>query len=713
MMEDETSDSGTNNFTDINSDEELPCDSIGDFSVVSVKGILREIIKCGEGYEKPGVGDEIQIEITKEDSKGESKILKVILGDWHYGEIDSTRNKKVPWGVEMAIRKMLKGEQSRIHIKKGSIFSNPRESGRSSTTSIIPVEDYRNFNSRSKKLLNLVRKDSGEFETFLVTLDSFCRLEALSNGIYKKIWRKGINMRSPGKRDVAEIRISFLTVEKSLSHFAEIPMNFNPDSLNWLMTSLVLSNPHLEGELEEGLRLIGISAKELSKIVHSLRVGEISEFRLPSADSKRGSAILIHLTGFFWEKTVKMKLPINGEVENQTVQLCSFDSEKSNISTKRISSLSLNHNTRLEIQLHKFTLVDDNRNLRIGLNLPINSSEISDSARLSITPGFYSLPIWLEQTIGHCYLGGKFKLQIPSPLIFLFPPKEIVQNQVTEIQKKTCPILIAQGYNNSPTRPFNDFLINKNPCNKQQTFWDIELLMKDLIGLGYSLGREGEHKKDVAEGFENESDEFEKKTELLLGLKFELELEICTTKVAENYVPSNFSNLRKEFEFYHFLIKLFGHHFDYFFKKKWSVLALEIFDKFLFVSTLLPFYSKLVNNPKEIHLINEEDNIKEENKLVRSLTSKYCSLFLDQKKNDPENCSSLNIDDAEINSILGTFGFEEKSDLETFVDSVTTIIQIYEEINKLDNFSHVLGKYVFFSELKSEIENLTLPTSKT
>ncbi|CUV06323.1 unnamed protein product [Cryptosporidium hominis] len=709
----ETSDSELSDITEINSDDELPLDSIGDYSIISLKGVLKEIISCGSGYEKPSIGDELLIELegpnkvesstnggyicssssNTNTTQEENSRLKLILGDYSMDEYDSTRKREIPWGIEMALRKMLKGEKSNILIRKDSVFSKPRDlNGKICSNSIIHVEDYKNYNNRSKKLINLIKKEVHEFDIYKITLHDFYHIEMICDKVYKKIWKRGVHLKSPNKKDKVELLISKLQFETILDNFATSPKLNNLNSgLEWIKVSLNLENLSESNNIIK--EIFGNEIFPMNNFIYcilSMKLGEISEFRIYSTNNEKLN-ILIHLTGFHWEKNIRIKLPFNKEIQNNNVKLSSFENESlyndnsilkdEKLSAKRISSLNLEHNTRINILLENFTFVDNfNQGKRIELSLPFKSTENIKKALLQVTPGFYNLPIWLEQSILYCFLGGKYTIKIPLSIIFLFPPSELQVKSKSIIQNKT-----------------NSLFISENNANKNShAIWEAGKLIKELENKGYKI---------------------EDNIEENLGLVFELDLSICTRKVVENYIPAIPSTAKIEFEYYYNLGRILNNYNDLIYNKTWNILALEVFDKFLYVSILLPFYSKLTNceqskNGVKLKIIEKEniDNYKNDynyhnNKTLNEqnqklIVLKYDNNFIENINND----STINkeMDSISIShKILNDLEYEEKEHLESFINVINIILKIYCDMKQFEKGLNLLKKYKFLKEFIS------------
>lgn len=731
----DTSDSEISNITEINSDDELPSDSIGDYSIISLKGVLKEIVSCGSGYEKPGIGDELIIEMeypkvvdstsSHSDSIGKNmsyvqgdKNVKLILGDHPREDYDSTGKREIPWGVELALRKMLRGEKSRILVKKDSVFSKPRNHpDRINENSILSV-DYKNYNNRSRKLINLIKEEAEEFDVFTITLHNFYHIDSICDGVSKKIWRKGVHLlKSPGKKDTVELLISKLNFESALDNFAILPrLSDSSFRFNWRSVFFCLD------KLSDDIRLIGeifgnktISVDDLARCILSMKLGEISEFRFYCSNNKKFN-VLVHLTGFHWEKNIPIKLPFNKNIKNNCVKLSSFESESPCHSSssingrktfiKRISSLNMEHNTILDILLENFTLVDNNNpGKRIELSLPLKSTENLKSAMLQITPGFYNLPIWLEQSIMYCFLGGKYTIKIPSSIIFLFPPTEIIINPKSEIQRKTAPVIISYNNNNPST-------LNSNACNnvtadKLHAIWEAGKLIRELESVGYIFDEK------------NVDDDF--------GVTFELDLSICTSKVVENYIPVSLNIAEKEFEHYYYLGNVINDYNDLLYKVAWNTLALEVFDRFLFAATLLPFYSKLSKGERRLStresnndlgqslvmekenknsIVNTDKNKQFSNPVQKLITLKYDPNFLDTSE-DLEK--SRSIDDSILlvsQDVIGSLGNKEREMLKSLIHVINIMIKIHYDMQQFEKCSSLLEKYRFFMELKSDNSSL-------
>ncbi|KAL5368770.1 hypothetical protein CPHLJ_5g4190 [Cryptosporidium parvum] len=714
----ETSDSELSDITEINSDDELPLDSIGDYSIISLKGVLKEIISCGSGYEKPSIGDELLIELegpnkvesstnggcicssssssssNTNTTQEENSRLKLILGDYSMDKYDSTRKREIPWGIEMALRKMLKGEKSNILIRKDSVFSKPRDlNGKICSNSIIHVEDYKNYNNRSKKLINLIKKEVNEFDIYKITLHDFYHIEMICDKVYKKIWKRGVHLKSPNKKDKVELLISKLQLETVLDNFATSPKLNNLNSgLEWIKVSLNLENLSESNKIIK--EIFGNEIFPMNNFIYcilSMKLGEISEFRIYPTNNEKLN-ILIHLTGFHWEKNIRIKLPFNKEIQNNNVKLSSFENESlyndnsilkdGKLSAKRISSLNLEHNTRINILLENFTFVDNfNQGKRIELSLPFKSTENIKKALLQVTPGFYNLPIWLEQSILYCFLGGKYTIKIPLSIIFLFPPSELQVKSKSIIQQKTNSLFISESN------------ANKN----SHAIWEAGKLIKELENKGYKI---------------------EDNIEENLGLVFELDLSICTREVVENYIPAIPSTAKMEFEYYYKLGRILNNYNDLIYNKTWNILALEVFDKFLYVSILLPFYSKLNNceqskNGVKLKIIEKEniDNSKNEynyhnnNKTLNEqnqklIILKYDNNFIENVNND----STINkeIDSISIShKILNDLEYEEKEHLESFINVINIILKIYCDMKQFEKGLNLLKKYKFLKEFIS------------
>ncbi|KAH8582978.1 Peptidylprolyl isomerase [Cryptosporidium sp. chipmunk genotype I] len=708
----EASDSELSDITEINSDDELPSDSIGDYSIISLKGVLKEIISCGSGYEKPSIGDELLIEFESsnkvESSNGSNtnttqegnNRLKLILGDHSMNEYDSTRKREIPWGIEMALRKMLKGEKSKILVRKGSVFSKPRDLyGKICSNSIINVEDYKNYNNRSKKLINLIKKEVNEFDTFTITLHDFYRIEMICDKVNKKIWKKGVHLKSPNKKDKVELLISKLQFETILDNFAKSPKLCNLNSgLEWIKVSLNLDK--LSESNKKIKEIFGNKTFSMNEFIHcilSMKLGEISEFRIYSTDKERLN-ILIHLTGFHWEKNIPIKLPFNKEVQNNNVKLSSFESEslyndnsslkEGKLSSKRISSLNLEHNTRINILLEKFTLVDNaKQGKRIELSLPFKFTENIKTALLQVTPGFYNLPIWLEQSILYCFLGGKYTLKIPFSIIFLFPPSELQVESKSIIQSKTNSII----FENNNLSTSNSNACNNNASGNLHAIWEARKLIRELENMGYNIDNNVE--KD-------------------LGVVFELNLSIFTREVVENYIPTNSSNAKMEFEYYYNLGRILNSYNDIIYKTTWNVLALEVFDKILHVVVLLPFYSKLAyceqsNSDVKLKIIEKEnmDNFKsDKNRILHSQNQKSIILKYNNFVEDINSNLTNNQDTDSIlvsHDILNRLEHQEKEHLESFVSVINIILKIYYDMQQFEKCLNLLEKYKFLLEFKS------------
>lgn len=713
----ETSDSELSDITEINSDDELPLDSIGDYSIISLKGVLKEIISCGSGYEKPSIGDELLIELegpnkvesstnggcicsssssssNTNTTQEENSRLKLILGDYSMDKYDSTRKREIPWGIEMALRKMLKGEKSNILIRKDSVFSKPRDlNGKICSNSIIHVEDYKNYNNRSKKLINLIKKEVNEFDIYRITLHDFYHIEMICDKVYKKIWKRGVHLKSPNKKDKVELLISKLQLETVLDNFATSPKLNNLNSgLEWIKVSLNLENLSESNKIIK--EIFGNEIFPMNNFIYcilSMKLGEISEFRIYPTNNEKLN-ILIHLTGFHWEKNIRIKLPFNKEIQNNNVKLSSFENESlyndnsilkdGKLSAKRISSLNLEHNTRINILLENFTFVDNfNQGKRIELSLPFKSTENIKKALLQVTPGFYNLPIWLEQSILYCFLGGKYTIKIPLSIIFLFPPSELQVKSKSIIQQKTNSLFISESN------------ANKN----SHAIWEAGKLIKELENKGYKI---------------------EDNIEENLGLVFELDLSICTREVVENYIPAIPSTAKMEFEYYYKLGRILNNYNDLIYNKTWNILALEVFDKFLYVSILLPFYSKLNNceqskNGVKLKIIEKEniDNSKNEynyhnnNKTLNEqnqklIILKYDNNFIENVNND----STINkeMDSISIShKILNDLEYEEKEHLESFINVINIILKIYCDMKQFEKGLNLLKKYKFLKEFIS------------
>ncbi|EAK87566.1 hypothetical protein [Cryptosporidium parvum Iowa II] len=714
----ETSDSELSDITEINSDDELPLDSIGDYSIISLKGVLKEIISCGSGYEKPSIGDELLIELegpnkvesstnggcicssssssssNTNTTQEENSRLKLILGDYSMDKYDSTRKREIPWGIEMALRKMLKGEKSNILIRKDSVFSKPRDlNGKICSNSIIHVEDYKNYNNRSKKLINLIKKEVNEFDIYKITLHDFYHIEMICDKVYKKIWKRGVHLKSPNKKDKVELLISKLQLETVLDNFATSPKLNNLNSgLEWIKVSLNLENLSESNKIIK--EIFGNEIFPMNNFIYcilSMKLGEISEFRIYPTNNEKLN-ILIHLTGFHWEKNIRIKLPFNKEIQNNNVKLSSFENESlyndnsilkdGKLSAKRISSLNLEHNTRINILLENFTFVDNfNQGKRIELSLPFKSTENIKKALLQVTPGFYNLPIWLEQSILYCFLGGKYTIKIPLSIIFLFPPSELQVKSKSIIQQKTNSLFISESN------------ANKN----SHAIWEAGKLIKELENKGYKI---------------------EDNIEENLGLVFELDLSICTREVVENYIPAIPSTAKMEFEYYYKLGRILNNYNDLIYNKTWNILALEVFDKFLYVSILLPFYSKLNNceqskNGVKLKIIEKEniDNSKNEynyhnnNKTLNEqnqklIILKYDNNFIENVNND----STINkeMDSISIShKILNDLEYEEKEHLESFINVINIILKIYCDMKQFEKGLNLLKKYKFLKEFIS------------
>lgn len=732
----ETSDSEISDVTEINSDDELPSDSIGDYSIISLKGVLKEIILCGSGYEKPSIGDELIIELEppKEvESTGNSGddigkdvnavqgdgMLKLILGDHSREDYDSTGKREIPWGVELALRKMLKGEKSRILVKKDSDFSRPRNLlGRINENSILPV-DYKNYNNRSRKLINLIREQAEEFDVFTITLHNFYHIDTICDGVNKKTWRKGVHLlKSPGKKDTVELLISKLNFESVLDNFATSPKFSDLSSkFDWTSASFCLDKLPENGEsVSEIFGNKAVSMCDLARCILSMKLGEISEFRFYCSNNEKLN-VLIHLTGFQWEKSIPIKLPFNKTVKNNYVKLSSFESEppyrdnssikRRNLSTKRISSLNLGYNTRLDILLEKFTLVDNNNpGKRIELSLPLKSAENLKSAMMQITPGFYNLPIWLEQSIIYCFLGGKYTIKVPSSIIFLFPPPEILANPKSEIQQKTNPVIISHKKNNLSTSDSNT--CNNMTMEKMHAIWEAGKLIRELESVGYKFD-------------ENNVDDY-------FGVTFELDLSICTREVVENYIPASLNSVEKEFEHYYYLGNIINDYCDIMYKTAWSALALEVFDIFLFVATLLPFFSRLSKYEKRPSTIEDNDDLdsslvtgkenkngiaNDKNRSFHSQVQKFITLKYDNNLLDETSEDSVKSDQSAEDSvllvskdILSNMGGKEREKLKSLIHVINIMLRIHYDMQQFEKYTSLLGKYRFLMEFKSDNSSL-------
>ncbi|OII75501.1 uncharacterized protein cubi_02022 [Cryptosporidium ubiquitum] len=710
----EFSDSEISEITEINSDDELPSDSIGDYSVISLKGILKEIISCGSGYEKPGIGDELLIELESTNilsSDNSDKIntvqqkngkLKVTLGDHSTDEYYSTRKREIPWGIEMALRKMLKGEKSKILIKKGSVFSRPRDlCGKICVNSIIRVEDCKSYNNRSKKLINMIKKEANEFDVFTVTLHDFHHIEMICDNVNKKVWKKGVYLKSPSKKDKVELFISKLQIGKiseNLTNSSRLyDMNSEFDRLKFSLSLDDLS------EINELVKYIfgneRIHVNDFIYCILSMKLGEISEFRFYNSNHENIS-ILIHLTGFYWEKNIQIKLPFNKEIQNNSIKLSSYESEslyttnpslkEGKLSSKRISSLNLDHNTRINILLEKFTLVDNNKGERIELSLPFKSTKNMKTALLKVTPAFYNLPIWLEQSILYCSLGGKYTIKIPLSVIFLFPPTEIQADSNIEIQKRTKSLIISENNNLST--------LNSNACNENHgdgnlhAIWEAGKLIEELENMGYEIN-------------DNIEDN--------LGLIFELDLSICTRGVVDNYIPVSLSTTKMEFEYYYYLGNILNNYNDSIYKVTWNVLALEVFDKLLYVVILLPFYSKLAHfrqsNDVKLKLLEKENaskSIYDKNNVVNNknqnqklITLKYGNSLVEDISEDSTKYQADSIPVSQ--DVMNHLDHQEKRDLENLINVINIMLKLYYDMQQFEKCSNLLEKYKFLMQLKS------------
>ncbi|KAJ1611178.1 hypothetical protein OIY81_1791 [Cryptosporidium canis] len=701
----EASDSEISDITEINSDDELPSDSVGDCSVISVKGVLKEIISCGTGYEKPSIGDEIIIEFeslqnTDPSSDNtnclrtppENGRLKLILGGHSKEDYDSTGKREIPWGVEMALRKMLKGERSKILIKKGSLFSKPRnQNGKTLENSILQV-DYKNYNNRSRKLINLIKKESEEFDAFIITLYDFFHIDLICEGVGKKVWRKGATLKSPRKKDTVGLLVSQLKFERVLDNFAISPeIGDITSGLEWEKLSLSLDNP---SELQESVsRICGentIPVCDFVSCITSMRLGEISEFRFNYSKS-RSSNLLICLTGLFWEKSIQIKPPFNKDIKNKTVTLSSFEGETlcqasptaegGRLLTKRISSLNLEYNTRLEIRLENLALVDHKgQGRRVEMSLPLKSTENLKSVTLQITPGFYNLPVWLEQSIVYCFLGGKYHLKVPLSIFLLLPPSQALVDSKSEIQEKTNSVIIHPSNCTSTS----DINANCNSVGKLHAIWEAGKFIKELESLGYNMS------EDVEEN---------------CSAMMELDLSICTLDVVENYIPFCQSTAEKEFEYYYYLGNVMSSYSDLVYKSTWSMLALDIFDKFLFAATLLPFYSKLFDYKKYAssanwNLVRKENvhnavNSKPKYDQTQKLTVLKCDSLSEGCEKDQTTDFVLVSQD-----LIDCLGREERESLRSLINVINIILRTYFETRQYEKYYNVLGKYKFLTEFK-------------
>ncbi|KAK6590265.1 hypothetical protein RS030_162471 [Cryptosporidium xiaoi] len=705
------SDSEKSDFTAINSGDEFPTDSIGDVLVVSTKGVLKEIIKCGDGYNKPGIGDEIVFDYycvkengSESEVKNSYKRVTTILGDTIMVNNGILCDNSIPWGLELALRQMLKGEVSKVLIKKDSIFSHQRRIDEtSSEKNIIPSESYKNNYVRSKKLVNLLKNNIKDFIAYHVKLVDFCYIESINDNIKKKILKEGVRLKSPSRNDMVEISIS-TNIDMC------IQMNFNEiETKNLKRMKVNLKKMKENRELNDCLSPIMnlISQQDFIELMLSMKVGEVSQVRIKlnnnckdcdysinKINSELYKYIVIHLHGYYWERRIQFKYPFENEINNNdsVLVLSSYDKEDDflnngvqknfNSIPKRISGIDLGYDSKLNIEMSEFKLISNSSSTEYDIDIPIrgiNNNEYNlKSINLRISPGHYTTPLWLESSLPHCYLGGKYTLNVPYPLIFFFPPDNECLGSLDLDGKSEILSKIK-------------LLLYNKKHEYEEAYWDLKLLLDYFDGIR-----------------KIESEESNLNNSFSLKLNFKVK----DRNVNEKFTPFCLGKAEKYFYYYYYMALKMNSYIDYKYMKSWSIISLEYLDKLFYILKLLPQYSKInwcenydkrTVSVKKINLNNKINSRKQdyENKETVNNIHNYEHIFFQEYTR-----SDLEVKNDNIENITPSLTeFEDKNELKIITHSVKMAHEISFKLKKYEKCINYYQNYKILSlyDLKNVI----------
>ncbi|KAL7066285.1 hypothetical protein ACR3K2_32700 [Cryptosporidium serpentis] len=500
--------------TEINSDDDIPQEFKGDISVVSLNGVLKEIITCGEGFEKPGIGDEIIISwywesnIEKNDySTLTGEPLHMILGDTSLKKCLSTLHRNIPWGIELAIRVMSKGEVSRVYIFSSSAYKYPREQNKALLDISITSGTLQRFNSRSKRLVQYYMEDKRNFVTAIVQIVDFCHISMINVNTHKKVWVTGKGWKSPGRKDILHISVSPFEELKSFNYcgykiaIEQLEIGLWSDlviDLNRCF-GMNIRNTTIEDiiDIQENKEISkilgyfeGININDLIEALISMKIEEISELRF-FKNKYQTIHLMIKLRYFTRNIDISFNPPIFNCKFDQKIQLMytevyrenfNINNTKDNLHTK---FLNINHTTRIILNMSELRLINNHlpkNNLSESISLPISCVNVLDeklidtnikSIEFIMTPGLFTTPLWLEALIGAMPLNQIVNVTIPISYILFIPPKNIIINSDEEILNDIYSFIILNKPNNQPTYI--------------KIFWDVNLLLNSLESLGVTV----------------------------------------------------------------------------------------------------------------------------------------------------------------------------------------------------------------------------------
>ncbi|KAH8741333.1 hypothetical protein FG386_000240 [Cryptosporidium ryanae] len=715
-----SSDSEKSDFTAIGSGDEFPSDSIGDVLVISTKGVFKEIIKCGYGYNKPGIGDEIvfdyycseeNFENSNIESQFEYKRVKTILGDISLANNRPEYDNSIPWGLELALRKMLKGEVSKILIEKDSVFSRQRETEGNTRKKVISSEIYRNKYERSKRFANLIKKNIQEFVVYYVKLVDFCYIESINERIKKKIIKQGIRLKSPSRNDSVDLSIllnSYLYTDNNLN---------GVETKNWGRMKINLKNIYDNSEFIQymGSVMELISQQDFVELILSMRVGETSQIRIRENNignldycENRGGhglskCITIHFHGYYWEKNILFRYPFENENKNgelcvssnendDFLRLSSYESEdvfskncvtnSFNSLQKRISGIDFGYDTKLNIEINEFKLISNSTGTEYDIDIPIKG--VGDNfhklkpINLRISPGHYTTPLWLENSLSHCYLGGKYTLNVPYSLIFFFPPnneclKDFDLHEKSDIALKTRQLLHVDN-----NKSEDNNCIDKG---ESEVYWDLNALIDSLDKIR-KIGQEPSNINDP----------------YTLQLRFTIK----DKNISEKFTPFCLENAEKEFYYYYYMALKMNSYTDYKYNENWNVISLEYLDKLFYTLKLLLQYSKLNTcnkceksnfKNKEPVNVNNETREKEQDCENKTINYKNCkSIFCKEY-----NKNNYEINDKNLDIISKLIEFGDENEFKTIVYSIKLTHEISFKLKKYEKCIYYYRNYKLFS----------------
>ncbi|OII78317.1 hypothetical protein cand_033750 [Cryptosporidium andersoni] len=626
--------------TEINSDDDIPQELKGDISVISLNGILKEIITCGEGFEKPGIGDEIIISWYWESNIEQNNYstltgepLYMILGNSNLKECLSTSHHNIPWGIELAIRVMSKGEISRVYISSNSAYKYPREQGKSLLDISIISGTLKHFNSRSKRLVEYYMGDKRNFVTAIVQIMDFCHISIINVNTCKKIWINGKGWKLPGRKDILHISVLPFEELKSSNYCGykvgieqleigswdniviDLNKYFGMNIRNITIEDII--NIEENKEISKILGYFeGININDLIEALISMKIEEISELRFFKNKNKT-IHLIIKLRYFTKNIDISFNPPILNYKFDEKIQLIYTEICRENFYTNNTKdnsytkSLKIDHTTRIILSMSELRLINNHlpkNNLSESISLPISCVNIVDerlidadikSAEFIMTPGLFTTPLWLEALISEMPLNQIVNVRIPISYILFIPPKNIIIDSNEEILNDIYPFIILNKPNNEPTYI--------------RIFWDFNLLLNSLENLGVTTN----------EIINSDMDH------LFIEMKLMIK---CVIKHLKDYVAYKDKTKIFLMDYYKKIGNIFYNYQDpIFISENWYKAAVKSYRTALEIARLL--FPLLSNNKSKLSECSIEDNLNNE----ETTKSPNSSILLKYKETEVNN----------------------------------------------------------------------------